>query len=68
MRSTRRILAALTGGLLLAAPAAPALAGGNPPTRTQFEIVLPALAPQRLPANREPTHSSVAGGGGALVP
>jgi hypothetical protein len=40
MRSTPRILAALTGGLLLAAPVAPALAGGGPPTRTPFEIVL----------------------------
>jgi hypothetical protein len=40
MRSTRRTLAALTGGLLLAAPAAPALAEGNPPTRTPFEITV----------------------------
>ncbi len=32
MRSTPRIVAALTGGLLLAAPAAPALAEGQQPT------------------------------------
>jgi hypothetical protein len=45
MKSTPpRILAALTGGLLLAVPAAPAPAGDGPPTRTPFEIVLPALA------------------------
>jgi hypothetical protein len=41
MRSTSRILAAVTGGLLLAAPAAPALAEGQQPTVTHFEIVDP---------------------------
>src|SRR5687767_7372168 len=41
MRSTPRILATLTGGLLLAAPVAPALAEGQQPTVTHFEIVDP---------------------------
>ena len=41
MRSTARILTALTGGLLLAAPAAPALAGGQQPSVTHFEIAQP---------------------------
>ena len=42
MRKLPRILAAaLAGGLVLAAPATPALAQGDAPTRTHFEVVFP---------------------------
>jgi hypothetical protein len=40
MRTATRVFTALAGGLLLTAPAAPALAQG-PPTVTHFEIVSP---------------------------